>query len=382
MPVIPALHVEYCTKCHHSLSIPQYHPLYPTDGSERAFSFAEPSFKSDELIARAKASLVSVEETHNSLQKSLEQLEEHRRRLRIYLHRQQEYNSPSPIRHLPTEVLSLIFSHACQSFEHDDYLTPLSISLTCFKWRCIALSTPSLWTNIFVGSVGTYPNGADILSLYLGRSRSLPISLKWETHRVDWFDSDGNAIAPFNPGYLELKKIHQNLTAKVWATCESWARADISLDRVDEGDFSRHLGHPTRFPLPYLDNVSLSTYYGGANCPDFTGARNLTTAQIRFRGGNYQDWAHGRFLWPGIDTFITDTWYPSMHQALPGFGFVEGNHKTLIIAGSINSGAPPPLTLTQCYVTRLIIRPLILSETLVDILSRLSLPGLEEFTLE
>ncbi|KAF9027054.1 hypothetical protein BDZ89DRAFT_824246 [Hymenopellis radicata] len=84
------------------------------------------------------------------------------------------YIAPSPIRQLPTELLQLIFSEACTSYKRYEYKLPLNISWVCWKWRQIALATPSLWTNIYFGGHKWY----DLFEVYLSRSADLRSQLK------------------------------------------------------------------------------------------------------------------------------------------------------------------------------------------------------------
>lgn len=62
-------------------------------------------------------------------------------------------SSRAPIRRLPVEILNLIFEEACAlpTFGSSSPSTlPTTISSVCFHWRCVCLSTPSIWSNITV----------------------------------------------------------------------------------------------------------------------------------------------------------------------------------------------------------------------------------------
>ncbi|KAF9032139.1 hypothetical protein BDZ89DRAFT_1063515, partial [Hymenopellis radicata] len=112
-------------------------------------------------ILRVEALLATLKKHHTYLDK--------------HIQRSDAYVKPSPIRQFPTEILSLIFAAACTSFEPADYKTPLNISLVCSKWRAITLSTPTLWSHVYVGSS---LHGRDIFEYYLRQCGKLPISIK------------------------------------------------------------------------------------------------------------------------------------------------------------------------------------------------------------
>ncbi|PBK91682.1 hypothetical protein ARMGADRAFT_1166480 [Armillaria gallica] len=86
----------------------------------------------------------------------------------------------SPIRILPAEILSLIFSYTCCSFEGKpkDMQTlcrgmdrdALNISRTCIFWRNICLSMPTLWTSISINLDTIDRAACPALPIYLARS--------------------------------------------------------------------------------------------------------------------------------------------------------------------------------------------------------------------
>ncbi|SJK97690.1 uncharacterized protein ARMOST_00943 [Armillaria ostoyae] len=86
----------------------------------------------------------------------------------------------SPIRILPAEILSLIFSYTCCSFEGktEDMQTlrrgmdqdALNISRTSIFWRNICLSMPTLWTSISINLDTIDRAACPALPIYLARS--------------------------------------------------------------------------------------------------------------------------------------------------------------------------------------------------------------------
>lgn len=84
MSMVPALRVEYCAKCHHSLSIPAYISLYPMDDS--ACAFTTPALLEDSAarISNAEVSLLAVNAARTQVQESLKHLQESSIQLQMY----------------------------------------------------------------------------------------------------------------------------------------------------------------------------------------------------------------------------------------------------------------------------------------------------------
>lgn len=252
---VPAWHIKSCT--YPSLSTPAFAHAYPSDDIERAFGIPGPTALEDsvDLIANAEASLAAVASMYDQLHTSVKQLAQQQERLSRFISNQKKYTLSSPIRRLPTEILSLIFSHACQSFEPpDDHLTPLSISVTCFKWRSITISLPALWTNIFVGPVHTDYWARERLAFYVDHAKNLPISLKWITEVDYGLDEDNNNdYYGQRYAYPELAEEHEHLMTEVSRTRESWRTVDISLHLLDFKHLNENGYQPQR--QPFLEHI-------------------------------------------------------------------------------------------------------------------------------
>lgn len=86
---------------------------------------------------------------------------------------------------IPVEILSEIFLHCANGIM--DYLntidTPLLVSNICKKWRAVALSTPRLWSRIFIciSEAGAASQGS-LMETWMARSGAcaLTIFLFWE----------------------------------------------------------------------------------------------------------------------------------------------------------------------------------------------------------
>ena len=85
---------------------------------------------------------------------------------------------------LPTELLVAIFHHARASSVHDayeeTYTYPVALSHVCRYWRTVALSAPTLWTNIRILEHHT-ERSRETARIYLERSKACPLFLTWFT---------------------------------------------------------------------------------------------------------------------------------------------------------------------------------------------------------
>lgn len=377
---VPAMNVQYCTKCHHTLSIPEYSTLYDHDDLERAFSVPVLSENSEKLISSAEDSLAIIEDTYTRLQAAVKQLRAQHTRLTRYIDQQKAYIVPSPIRQLPTEILSLVFSHACHALEDEDYRTPLSISVTCFKWRRIAISTPALWTYIFVGPVGAHSEGQDRLSLYMHRAKGLPISLKWV---VDRRQRPVPYVVPYDePIYDELQDEHEDLLKEIIGTHQSWKTVELhGLEEIDQETFFGSLDDKeSDSQLPLLENLIWSGWDPGDvyNFPTtFTHARKLKTLSLLEQ--DFAPWGQEYIPWQQMESITLRHWETGVASTLADRGFVERNTKTLILKGPLTAErTSPPVQ----YLTRLVLQPDYLNDPLITILSSIRLSFLEELTLE
>ncbi|KAL1665329.1 hypothetical protein GGF50DRAFT_126535 [Schizophyllum commune] len=113
---------------------------------------------------------------------------------------------------LPTETLLDIFDH-CRVKYYDFFLDsisvrggPLSVTSVCQRWRHVALSTPTLWTDVHL-NILTYSLGDAIARLQglLERSGDLPLSvILLASHSARWEHAD---IALRNSQFCNLTSI-------------------------------------------------------------------------------------------------------------------------------------------------------------------------------
>ncbi|KAJ7101857.1 hypothetical protein C8R43DRAFT_242594 [Mycena crocata] len=128
----------------------------------------------------------------------------------------------APIRRLPTEILSKIFVDPSL---HTSISKPRAYMLAgrgmdpltavSFHWRGTALSTPQFWS-IFSLSLSGSEDVAQLLRLYLDRSKSCPLSLEIR--------------AP------SAVRMHHGMLKDLLDTCERWAAVRLEI-------------HPNIFPL-------------------------------------------------------------------------------------------------------------------------------------
>ncbi|KAJ6620742.1 hypothetical protein B0H10DRAFT_1791338, partial [Mycena sp. CBHHK59/15] len=90
----------------------------------------------------------------------------------------------APWRRLPTEIMAEIFTFTLNpvsvhdvEFWDDGRSFVLRLCKICRNWRQIAISTPALWTVLYLHLPGSQ-SSFDWVSLWLDRSRSLPIYLQ------------------------------------------------------------------------------------------------------------------------------------------------------------------------------------------------------------
>lgn len=189
---------------------------------------------------------------------------------------------PPAVHSLPTELLSYIFelvTHALSQAERDtlgvgqrripfhpnSIRAPISLSAVSRRWRCVALSTPALWTSLFVSLdnvIECFPGqrrtilDAESLAYFLIRSRNCTLDIfidgrdpEWEfSDHLDGNEADGRPPAqhPFDPQVmnqiLNILGHHIHRWRSLTVFSDTWAPMRVaicclSLPRVDKGSF-------------------------------------------------------------------------------------------------------------------------------------------------
>ncbi|KAK0461864.1 uncharacterized protein EV420DRAFT_1527710 [Desarmillaria tabescens] len=144
-----------------------------------------------DIISPNREREIELEELIHSLQKYLQQncneiryhrdalkrLEQRRQRLQALLDQNSAFFSP--IRAMPTEILSLIFDCFCSNIGFNDRARPLVLASVCYRWRSIAVSYPSIWTRINTARHSPHADERtrNFVQLYLDRSQDMPIRI-------------------------------------------------------------------------------------------------------------------------------------------------------------------------------------------------------------
>ncbi|KAJ7180973.1 hypothetical protein C8R46DRAFT_595986 [Mycena filopes] len=105
--------------------------------------------------------------------------------------------SISPLRRMPTEILSLIFVFTLPPHQTDVEHAPWDISAVCARWRAIVTSQARLWTTVYIDLDYVHPQYSDeLLKTQLSRSGDLPldVTISMEERPLEDTDSDSLQI--------------------------------------------------------------------------------------------------------------------------------------------------------------------------------------------
>lgn len=140
---------------------------------------------------------------------ALERLEQRRQHLQTLLDQSSAFLSP--IRTMPTEILSLIFDYLCSNIGFSNRARPIVLASVCYRWRSIAVSYPSIWTCINTSrhSPRMDERTRNFLQLYLDRSQDMPIRI----HASDFPSGSPDST----------------LLSTLAAHAHRWSRATLSL---------------------------------------------------------------------------------------------------------------------------------------------------------
>ncbi|KAK0195598.1 hypothetical protein F5146DRAFT_1118309 [Armillaria mellea] len=189
--------VVLCDARHHEIQLPiaplRHHSQavmarvrerYMPPAYERSALLASIS-QAEEEVLRLLPDITRLEDVVAAMATSLDKLKKHKEALDNHIAAQKSLLY-SPIRALPAELLSLIFSFVSSSSEDrttEDMQTlrrgmdrdALNISQTCMFWRNVSLSMPLLWTSISVNVDTTDIAACGALPVYLRHSHRKPL---------------------------------------------------------------------------------------------------------------------------------------------------------------------------------------------------------------
>ncbi|KAJ6581990.1 hypothetical protein B0H19DRAFT_521712 [Mycena capillaripes] len=139
-----------------------------------------------EFVSRGSARRAYLDSKIAPLKAELERLLEERNALDTEIRKHE--GALSPLRHMPTEIISLIFIFALPPFAfHENVMSvregPWVLAAVCSRWRKIVLSQPRFWTSLFLDFTDDPPESASLLGLvqtveaHLERSQQLPLRI-------------------------------------------------------------------------------------------------------------------------------------------------------------------------------------------------------------
>ncbi|KAJ6456080.1 hypothetical protein C8R45DRAFT_1034848 [Mycena sanguinolenta] len=169
-----------CPKCMHRFGVSDVDPT-PSLVSSDIVQTNDPPLDSQipvlqDFISRGRARMAALETKiallNSSLGKLVQQKDELAAEIRMH------ENSLSPLRRMPTEILSHVFAFTLPPHEPDAEPAPWAVSAVCARWKVIAVSQPCFWTTIqYDGDL----DGANALKYQtqLSRSGQLPLNVKF-----------------------------------------------------------------------------------------------------------------------------------------------------------------------------------------------------------
>ncbi|KAE9408340.1 hypothetical protein BT96DRAFT_970682 [Gymnopus androsaceus JB14] len=291
---------KLCARCRNPLLKPR---IDLSSAEQIDAARLEPSVKEVEaLLSLAeqdskdyKAELVRLRSQITHIEAQQVRLENYRRQLQFLI---------SALRRLPNETLAHIFDYACkenllQEFPwHDDdesspptrltspvitYLPTIAISSVCSRWRGLALSYPSLWSNLKVEICMTseQSNGfIAILDRYLEVSGNAPLNLDLNIQGA----SEQENIEPPHRALVHLTHhVHR------WKRFKYMGEDSLT-------SYGIHLEHK----YPILTDLDLEAEYGSlADLDCFKHAHNLRALTINASAS--LDFPYHRLQWANFE---------------------------------------------------------------------------------
>ncbi|KAJ7069388.1 hypothetical protein C8F01DRAFT_1048029 [Mycena amicta] len=296
----------------------------------------------------------------------------------------------TPIRRLPVEILTDIFRRIWIDFQlaylaGDPWDTSaadrcsselllaaaaplLDVSGVCGRWRAIVMSTPALWTDIWVGKdherdSKTLPIAKGLLQLALQRSRDLPLHIRVLNHLEYGADR--------NKSLLDNEAL--NLLSE-----ESSRWKAVEFDCLQEDILNCDVEHR----MPLLEHLDVSYLRGevSRNILDrFRDCHRLKTVSFRAE-------IIDASRLPLEQLFLVRINHTPVDQIPTAMHYLARLSTSAWLGISVRDGETLRLPATTSNVTALVLRslsqPKYSVHLLVDILSSLTLPRLDTLTLE
>ncbi|KAJ7464485.1 hypothetical protein FB451DRAFT_439970 [Mycena latifolia] len=193
----------------------------------------------DSQIPSLRDFISSAQARKIELNSAIDKLIQEREALDVEIQKHQ--GALSPLRRMPTEILSHIFTFTLRPHHPDAESAPWIVSAVCARWRAIVLCQPSFWNSIHIGPAPPkIPASGFRLQTQLPRSEELPL-------HVIFFCEDAEN---FTEREMELIDILAQY-------CARWETASI----YGPEELYSAIEHHLRRQLPLLRKLRLEMFF-------------------------------------------------------------------------------------------------------------------------
>ncbi|KAJ7864031.1 hypothetical protein B0H13DRAFT_1088406 [Mycena leptocephala] len=171
-------------------SISKLAPFSPTPAPNDILETNNPPLESEipllqDFVSRGRARMTVLDSRLALLQSSFSKLLEERDELDIEIRKYE--GALSPLRRLPTEIISLIFTFTLRLRVNDES-APWTVSAVCARWRATVIFQPCFWTSIDYNHDVKSTNRFR-LETQLQRSSELPLTIDFSTEDTSTLSS-------------------------------------------------------------------------------------------------------------------------------------------------------------------------------------------------
>ncbi|SJL12576.1 uncharacterized protein ARMOST_16004 [Armillaria ostoyae] len=274
----------------------------------------------------------------------------------------------APVRRLPNEILSEIFSLTCTDMSDSiDAIKgpPWVLSHVCSLWRSICLSSPRLWSTVAIPPMNSKRyHVADILGSYLDRSHGLSLNLyldaRASTERVD-VDRDGR-----HTSILRILHPHMSRWHKLVLCCDAYLTI---LDIINIWEYR----DPSLTHLKKIDiRTSSEARRYGPVYPTSAFSRALNLESIHLRGGVLLENPSFPHLTSFLGTFSSAVQFRELIESAPSLQDISIWYKPSASTPDIF----PPTPFTHPNIRKVTVR------ALTACFSSVIFPSLEELVID
>ncbi|KAF8217058.1 hypothetical protein K438DRAFT_1704190 [Mycena galopus ATCC 62051] len=310
--------LQSCPKCMHMFSLSDLDapPLAPTLVSSDVLKTNDPPLESQnpflrDFLSHGRARRIVLDAKITLLQSSLNQLVKEKEKLDLEIGKHE--GAVSPLRRMPTEVLSYIFTFTLPPHQPDAESAPWTVSAVCARWREIVISQPRFWTSIRYNVACSDPTKTLMYETHLHRSKELPLHIefsvvcdelsfdparildlmcqraaRWETASF----SGPEELTELLRRYIKCQLTHlQKLTIEIYADEDDlWSTIDAFHDApmLQTVFFNRKNSH---CPIVTVPRWTQLLRYGGSSTWDghldaLRDASNLVDCTLEIRGSS------------------------------------------------------------------------------------------------